>query len=160
MDGFQREYMRTQTHNHNIKFIDASRRALITGMRSKIKSVEHRPDLLIMQRHQQRRGGDYRYTAKDETYYPTKSAFEKGAVTHSSDIVTAGAPSIQTASLMEQMFTEHSAMPTHMPEPTPEVKNVPVQKNDFSTATTSRAGQPPEEKSNAPANLGLANEVL
>ena len=160
MDGFQREYNQTQAHNHTIKYIDASRRALITGMRSKIKSVEHRPDLLIMQRHKQRRGGDYRYTAKDETYYPTKSAFEKGAVTHSSDVAIAGGPSIQTASLEEQMFTEHSMPPTHSPAPSPEVKNVPIKQNDFSTANTSREEQPSEEKSNAPANLGLANEVL
>ena len=171
MDGFQREYLRSQAHIHNMKYVDASRRALITGMRSKIKSVEHRPDLLIMQRHQQRRGGDFRYTVKDETYYPSKSSFEHGAATHSSDVVTAAAPSIQTASLAEQMFTQHSPPPTHSEEaspyaPPPETKNVPIKKEDaspYSTANTSREDSPytpREEKSTAPSNLGLANEVL
>lgn len=159
MDGFQREYLRSQAHIHNMKYVDASRRALITGMRSKIKSVEHRPDLLIMQQQMRLRGGDFRYTVKDETYYPSKASFERGAMAHSSDAVIAPSPSIQTASVAEQMFTEHSLPPTHSVEAPPETKNVPIKKEDYSSVNTTR-DLPPEEKSNLPSNLGLANEVL
>jgi hypothetical protein len=109
MDGFQREYNQTQAQNHNMKYVEYVRRALITGMRSKIKSVEHRPDLLVMQQHMRLRGGDFQYPTEDLFYTPKSSSFESGAMTtgnagDAAPTATLVAPARAVESVQDQMF--------------------------------------------------------
>lgn len=114
MDGFQREYNRTNAANHNVKYVDYARRALITGMRSKIKSVEHRPNLLVMQQHMRLRGGDFHYPTEDLFYTPQSSAFESGAMSsgNAGEVTSslAGQPH-EVASVDYQMFGGGDPLP-------------------------------------------------
>jgi len=107
MDGFEKQYLHTSAQNHNIKFVDATRRAIVVNMRAKIKPVERRPDLLVMQQHMRLRGGDYHYPTEDLFYTPTSSAFESGAMTSNTtgqvSSALAGNPS-EVAPVSKQMF--------------------------------------------------------
>ena len=107
MDGFQREYLRSQAQNHNVKFVDAARRAIIVNMRAKIKPVERRPDLLVMQQHMRLCGGDFHYPTEDLFYTPKSSSFESGAMSsgNAGEVTSslAGKPH-EVASVADQMF--------------------------------------------------------